>query len=148
MAYPVTGSPLTALVDGVRTVLLADATLMALITGLYGHVSEAARVAYPYLVIGRRTRDGLGGAMGVAGGTVTVEIEGWSDAKGPYAMQAILSRVAVLLERQPVTVTGYSLVTGSVHCEHEDVFDEPDEDKPGSRLYHGLQRWTAEIHES
>lgn len=146
MAYPVAGSPIEAFADGVRAILTADATLVALVTGIYGHVSEAARTAYPYLVIGRRSRTNDAGAMQIAGHVVALQIDGWSSAKGPHEMQAILSRVAVLLERRPVTVTGYELLDGSVTCELEDVFDEPDEDQPGARLYHGVQRWIGEVH--
>jgi hypothetical protein len=145
----VTGSPITAYVDAIRTVLLADTTLMALVTGLYGHLPDASRTEPPYLVIGRRHRDNDGGAMQIAGGRVTVDVDGWSGAKGPFEMQRILSRVAYLLERRrTLAVSGFAYLEGSLTCEMEDVFDEPDEDKPESGVYHGVQRWTADIHES
>lgn len=147
MAYPVTGSPVTAFADGVRTLLQADATLTALVTGVYGHLSEAARTAYPYVVLGRRSRAGDAGAMQTAGSVVTLQLDVWSDAKGPYPVQQILSRIVVLLERRPVTVTGFTVIEGSVTCEFEEIDDEPDEDTPGARLYHGVQRWQAEIHD-
>lgn len=146
-----TGSPVQAFVDGVRTVLLADATLTALLsstTAIYGYVSEAARTDLPYLVIGTRTRTTEPGAMQKAGSRVTLQVDGWSDHKGPSEMHSILSRVAAVLERTAVTVTGFTLITGSVTCEFETVFDEEDTDAPEQRLYHGVQRWTAEIHES
>lgn len=146
MAFPVAGSPVEAFADGVRTVLTADATLVALVTGIYAHVPEASRTAYPYLVIGRRSRTNDAGAFQTAGNVVAVQIDGWSDAKGPHVMHTILSRVAVLLERQAVTVTGFELIGGSLTCELEDVFDESDGDQPEARLYHGLQRWVAEVH--
>lgn len=150
--FTVSASPVTAFVDAFRAALVADTNgseaVMALATGVYGHVSEAARTAYPYLVIGRRTRDNVGGAMQRAGGQVTLQLDGWSDAKGPYQIQRLLSRVAQLIERRPLAVAGFDVVEGSLTCELEEVFDEPDVDKPDARLYHGMQRWTCEIHEA
>lgn len=151
MPFPVTGSPITAFVDAIRAVLLADATLTALLsstTAVYGHLSEAARTAYPYIVLGRRSRTNDAGAMSAAGSMVSLQLDVWSDAKGPFRAQEILSRVSVLLEREMLNVTGFTHIVGSLTCELEDVFDEPDEDSPDKRLYHGVQRWTAEIHES
>lgn len=148
MAYPVTGSPVETFVDAVRIILQADVTLTGLVTGVFGHLSEAARTAYPYLVLGRQGRTNEAGAMQVAGSMVTLQIDAWSDAKGPHATRVILSRVAQLLERVSLTVAPFTYVEGSLTCEFEEVFDEPDADKPESLLYHGVQRWTAEIHES
>lgn len=143
-----TGSPVIAFVDAFRNALIADSTLMAMVTGVFGHLSEAARTNYPYLVIGRRTRDNSSGAMQIAGGMVSIQLDGWSDNKGALEMQQIQSRVAALMERRPLFVNGYAMVYGSLTCEYEEVFDEPDEDKPDARLYHGVQRWSAEIHEA
>ena len=146
--FTVTAEPTQAFVDAISARLRADTTLMALVTDVLAHLSEAQRTAYPYLVLGRRhlTRDA--GAMGLAGGIVELQIDGWSDYKGPLEMQQMLSRVSVLLERQPLVVTGFDLLRGSLTCTLSDVDDEPDEDKPGARLWHGVQHWTAEIHES
>jgi hypothetical protein len=143
--FVVTGSPTQAFVDAVKDRLDGDTTLAALVTGTYGHLSEAARVAYPYLVLGQRTLDNEGGAMGLPGGRITLQLDGWSDRKGPSQMHTILSRVRVLLERQTLRLDGFVMVVGSLTCELEDVFDEPDEDKPGNRLYHGVQRWVASV---
>ena len=43
---------------------------------------------------------------------------------------------------------GNPVVEGSLMREMQEVFDEPDEDKPNARLYRLVQRWTAEIHEA
>jgi len=144
----VTADPTVAFVDAVKARLEADTPLAALVTGVYGHVSEAARVAYPYLVLGRRTSDSSSGAMGIAGGRVTLQIDGWSAAKGPNQISAIGSRVYAVLYRHTLAVTGFALVQGSLDREMQEVFDEPDEDKPGNRLYRLVQRWSAEIHEA
>jgi hypothetical protein len=148
MPTPSLGSPVTAFVDGIRAILLADATLTGMVTGIFGHMTGAQRTAYPYLFIGRRHRANDTGAMGVVGGHVRVQIDGWSAALGPSQIQLIFSRVAVLLERRPVTVTGFALVTGSMSLEFEDFFDEPDPSRPDGRLYRGVQQWIAEIHDA
>ena len=146
--FTTVGSPIEAFVDGVRAILVADATLTALVTGVYGHLSEAARVAYPYVVLGRRTRQNDAGTMQIGGGHVTLQVDIWSAKKGSHEAEVIGSRIVQVLERAPVRASGYTVVAGSLSCELDEVFDEPDEDKPGARLYHGVQRWTAEIHES
>lgn len=144
----VTGSPVQAFIDAVRTVLIADPTLDGLVEGVFGHLSEAQRTAYPYVVLGRRHRANDSGAMQVAGGHVTVQLDVWSDHKGPSEAHAICSRVTALLERRMVTVSGFEMVNGSLTCDFEEVFDEPDEDSPDRRLYHGVMLWGAEIHET
>ena len=106
----VTGSPVEAFVDGVRAVLVADATLTALVTGVYGHLSEAARVAYPYVVLGRRSRQTDVGTMQRAGSRVGVQIDTWSARKGSHEAEVIGSRIVFLLERARIGVSGYALV--------------------------------------
>ena len=144
----VTGSPVQAVVDTLKTALDADPTLDGLVEGVFGHLSETARVNYPYLVLGRRHRQNDGGAMGIIGGRVTVQLDGWSDHKGPSEMHTILSRVAAVLERRALTVVGYLAIANSLTCETEEVFFEPDEDKPATGLYHGVQLWAMDVHEA
>lgn len=143
----VTGSPVQAVVDGVKAALTADTTLMARVTGVYGHL-PSGRTAYPYVVLGRRSRQNDSGAMQTVGGHVSVQIDVWSAHLGASETHSILSDIARVLERRAIAVSGYSLVGGSLTCELEDVFDEPDEDSPERRLYHGVQRWTCEVHEA
>ena len=114
--FTVTGSPTQAYIDALRTILRADATLMALVTGVFGHLSEAARTAYPYLVLGRRSRQSDGGAMQIAGGHVSVQLDCWSDHQGASEAHAILSRVAVLLERRSLTVSGFAVLNVVFAC--------------------------------
>jgi len=146
--FTVTAEPRQAfrLAFGAR--LRADAGLMAIVSGPYGRLSEAARVPYPYLVFGQQSMDRNAGAMGLAGANVSLQLDGWSDYKGPAEMDAILSRLSVLLERQTLAVPGFAMVQGSLTCELSESFEEADEDMPDARLFHGVQRWTAEIHEA
>ena len=146
--FTVSAEPAQAFVDAVSARLSADGTLLALVTGIVAHLSEAARVAYPYVVLGRRGIDRNAGAMGCAGANVSLQLDVWSDAKGPYQAGRILSRVSVLLERYPLVVAGFAPVQGSLTCDMSEVFDEPDADKPMALLYHGVQRWGMELHEA
>lgn len=149
MAFLCTGSPVTAFADAFKSALDADATLDTLVTGVFGSLSEAGATAYPYVVLGRTTDDGAGGAMSISGGRVEMQIDVWSRYKGPYQTEQILSRIKALMERRPhFRVDGFAPLDGSLHCEMSEVFDEPDEDKPDARLWHGVQRWTCEIHEA
>lgn len=145
--FTVTADPTVAFVDALKARLSADATLVALVTGIFGHLSEAARVSYPYVVLGRRTSDSEGGAMGLPGGQVSLQIDVWSNAKGPFEASAICSRIYQLLERYGLVVPGFDLLNGSLHRAMQEVFDEPDADSPNQLLYHGVQRWMADIHE-
>lgn len=147
--FVVTGSPTQAFVDALRAALTSDVTLMALITGVYGHVSEADRTAYPYLVLGDRHLDeGQARSMAMSGGRTSVQLDGWSAHKGGSEMHAILSRARIVLERRTLTVLGFSMMAGSLTCEFEDILDEPDADNPKKTLYHGIQQWVAEIDEA
>jgi hypothetical protein len=150
MAFSVSADPTVAFVDAIKTRLESDATLDALITGVYGHVSEAARTNYPYVVLGRRrvpTDDIDQGVMGVNCVVVELQIDVWSDAEGPFTVTNICSRLYALLERYALSVTGFDVVSGSLSRHFQDVFNEPDEDNPEQKLYHGVQRWRCELHQ-
>lgn len=153
--YAIAAEPVVAFADAFRAPLVSDPLLLTggtswrALTGVFGHLADTARVSYPYLVLGQRTVDGDAGAMQVAGHLITLQIDGWSDAKGPFEIEAIGSRVFALMERRPgFRVSGFAIVHGSLHREFGDYFPEPDPDKPGSLLYRLVQRWTVELHES
>lgn len=147
--FTVTAEPTIAFVDAFRAVLVADATLMALATGVYGHVPRADRTVLPYVVLGRRSGDDDEGAMGVQGNNVSVQVDGWGDANRPAIIEAIGSRIFALMQRRAgFAVTGFAVIEGSLHREFFDYYLEPDEDKPGSSLYRMVQRWTVKLHEA
>src|SRR5262245_37957265 len=145
--FVATGSPVQPFVDAVKAALVRDAALMAIVTAVTGHVSETTELAFPYIVLGRRTRGSDTGAFGIAGAVVTLELDWWSAHRGPFEAQTIGGHLLRILLHQPLIISGFDLVQGSVTCEFEEVFEEPDNDMPGQKLYHGVQRWTAEIHE-
>jgi hypothetical protein len=145
--FTVTGSPVQAFVDALKAALEADTAFMAVVTRVTGHVSETTGLTLPYVVIGRRSRSDAG-AMQLGGNRLTVQLDWWSGHKGPSVAQSIGGHVSRILERRTLRLSGFSMVVGSLTCEFEEVFDEPDEDMPGEKLYHGTQRWACEVHES
>lgn len=147
--FSVSAEPVVAFVDAVRSVLTRDTTLMALVSGVYGHLSETAAVSYPYLVLGQRSTDGDAGAMQTAGTIVTLQIDGWSSAKGPYEIERIGSRVFALLERRKgFDVSGFAVIQGSLHRASGFYDFEYDDQTPQNSLYRLMQQWTVELHES
>lgn len=147
--FMVSASPTQAFADAMAARLDGDATLMALVEGNYGHLSERQRTVYPYNQIGDKTLDqGDTRSMGLAGGRVEIQLHTWSDHKGDSEVLAIQSRNRALLERETLTLAGFVMVRGSLHCEAEMVFFDEDVDKPQNSLYHGVQRWVAEIDEA
>lgn len=139
-----------ALIEAFYTRLNGNTRFTSLVTGgLHGHVSDAARTTPPYLVFDYQHRDeGQMRSMGLDGGSVMFNLDGFSSYKGAYEMNRIQALVRELCHRQSLPLKGYQLVEGSLVCEFEDVFAEPDEDKLGAKLYHGVQRWAAEIDEA
>lgn len=142
-----TGEAIERVLDAVRIRLQADATLAGLVTGIYGHVPGAARVAYPYLRLAEPVLADDYGAMGGFGGILRFAVDVWSGARGAHDVRQILARVLVLLERVDLIVPGHFLAAGSLHCEETRVFDEPDPDMPDQGLYHGHQTWQVLIEE-
>jgi hypothetical protein len=153
----VTGSPVQPFVEAVLARLRGDTALLTLLARsdgststetVTGHVSHEEALEEPYVVLGRRGRNGDAGAMTLPGSMVSLQIDVFSAHKGPSEAAAIQSRIATLLERHPLRVKGFDLLAGSMTIEFEEVFDETDDDMPdAAQIYHGVQRVVAEIHE-
>lgn len=150
-----TGNAAEAVMDAVLPALKADASLVALVTGIYGHVPRAERANHPYVSISDAALfQGDFGAMGRGGGRVVFSLDVWSSnagssAHGPHTVHEILARCLVVLERQDVSLTvGFTLASGSLHCTESRVFDEPDPEIPKESLYHGHQAWEALVDET
>lgn len=97
-------TPFGAVQEAIYGVLSGDATLGALITGVFDHVPEGT--AYPYVVIGEalETPDDSHDRTG----RHTVEtLHIWSDHRGFSQLGAIAARVVALLDHQPLTVAGH-----------------------------------------
>lgn len=145
--FTVTGSPVVPFVDAVKAALVADVALMGLITGVYGGTSRADPTVLPYVQLGRRAAMGDGFAMQKAGADVSLQIDVWSEKNGAYEASRIAGEVRRVLARTPLVLVGFTLILGSVTCEMEEVFEEPDADMPDRALYHAVQRWQASLEE-
>lgn len=145
----VTGSPLLPFADAVLGRLTPDATLIALMpNGIKTALPRGARVLYPYGLIGREQLNDRAFAMQLEGGEGALFIDVWSDKNGPGEAQQILSRIRALLQRQTLTMAGFTMIAGSLTCRDEQVFREFDADMPERTLYHGIQEWVADLEEA
>lgn len=145
----VTGSPSLPFADALVAVLTADAVLTGLASsGIYASLPRGVRTVPPYIVIGRREMDDVGGAMQVAGGQARVVVEVWSNLNGPAEAQQMQSRIRALLMRRTLPVSGFLMIDGSLTCVHERVELDFDPDMPERSLFHGVQEWVADLEES
>ena len=117
--------------------LNGDATLSALITGVFDHVPQ--NQAFPYVVLGEDTLKDWS-TFGTLGQEPTVTLHVWSRSRGKREAQDILSRIDTLLHRASLTVTGQN-VTG-IEREFEQTLRDGD-----GVTYHGVQRYRVLLHE-
>ena len=143
-----TGNELEAVMDAVVPALKGDSPLMALVTGVYGHVPQAQRTSHPYVRVSDPLLTDDFGGMGFGGGKVQFSVDAWSNAKGPHAVRVILARLRTVLERRDLVLIGFYLAGGSLHCTESRDFTEPDPDMPEQMLYHGHQSWEALVDEA
>lgn len=109
--------PSTSLNDikaAIITLLRADGTLAALVSGVYDEVPQGT--AYPYIAVGSMTEVRFN-AFGKAGKDTTVTLHVWSQNAGFKEALAITDRVNVLLDNTALSVSGFNLVL----CEHENT---------------------------
>lgn len=152
MPTTITGSPLAPFADALYARLSGDAALAGLArTGTVAVVAElfqSSRTNRPYVIVGVRELRAPGGAMQREGGKASVVVDVFSDFNGPEEAQDIQSRIRVLLQRFDLPVVGFTLYSGSLVCEEEQVFPDFDPDMPERSGYHGVQRWTGLLEES
>ncbi|WP_228979718.1 DUF3168 domain-containing protein [Streptomyces sp. DH12] len=94
--------------------LTAHAPLMALVTGVYDHVPEAA--AHPYVTIGSITET-ADDAHNQRGLEARLVLHVWSKYRGFKQAAQILAALDDALDRQPLTVAGFRDVS-IAHSEH------------------------------
>lgn len=157
----VTGAWAGPFADAVLTVLQQDATLLTLLgrgdatvgaTRITAGQKQQLQLGYPRVVGGRRDATDAGGALQLEGGQAAFWLDVWSDRNGPHEVHQIQARVRVLLQRDTrrlvaAALVGFALVEGSLTCAEEHVFPDFDPDMPKQGLYHGVQRWLADIDE-
>ena len=103
--------------------LTGHAPLMALVTGVYDEVPE--NVAHPYVSLGSITEN-VDDAHNQRGLEASVVLHVWSKYRGFKQAAQILSELDAALDRQPLTVAGFSDVS-IAHQTHNQVRD-PDPD--------------------
>lgn len=105
------GSALWATQTAVYGVLAGDATLQTLLgtttSTPYVFDSVPDNQAYPYVVIGDlgEQRDDT---VGRTGKRIALPVVGVSSYPGNSQIHSIINRIAALLDRQALTITGYS----------------------------------------
>lgn len=152
----VTGSWAGPFADALLRALVADETLLTLL-GRGDPALGANRVTasqkdqrqrgFPRIVGARREATDQGGALQLEGGQAVLWLDVWSDLNGPHEVHQLQSRVRALLQRRRLTVDGFRLVEGSLTCAEELVFPDFDPDMPQQGLFHGVQKWAADVDE-
>lgn len=101
--------------------LTGDATLLALITGVYDFVPES--VEFDYVVIGEATEipDNRHGGFGRE---TTITLHVWSRYRGHSRGQRIAARITALLDHQPLTIDGLHHV--STRFEFSQTLTDPE----------------------
>lgn len=112
-------------------ILTSDATLMALITGVFDGMPENQE--YPYVNIGEYFLGDFGShtTSGVDG---TITLHAWSQTVGNKSVQMILNRMYSLLHAIDLAITGFPTIT--FRCSLNQVLDDPD-----GRTKHGVQKY-------
>jgi hypothetical protein len=130
---------ITAAVDeiheAVYEALTGDATLMAIVTGVYSNVPDAQ--AYPYVEIGETTSNSVD-SLDKQKRAVVVTIHSWSRYQGQKQCWQIIARLETLLHRTAVSVDGVTLERAWV--ESSNVFQDPD-----GETYHGVTRFAIQV---
>lgn len=97
-------SPMWPIQKAVRAQLRGDATLMALVTGVYDGAPETD--AFPYIVIGEATET-PDNSHDRYGWQTVFTLHVWTQYQGHGPGLEIGTRVTALLDHQPLTVPGF-----------------------------------------
>lgn len=103
----------------VYAALTADTALMQLVTGVHDEVPETA--AYPYVSLGSITEQ-VDDAHNQRGLTTNLVMHVWSKYRGFREAAEILDALDAVLDRQPLTVTGFKDVA-IAHQQHTELRD-------------------------
>lgn len=105
------GTALLQVQDAVTTRLSSDTTLMGMVTGIFDHVP--ANQAFPYVVLGEKT-EGDFDTFTRGGASATLILEIRSQAQGTTELLTIYNRIKEVLHHQPLSLAGYSVVSGRI----------------------------------
>ena len=148
--HSVSGSPISAFGDAVLTTLLEDDALIAIVsTRIKASLKRSEKTVMPYIVGGRRDLwPGESLSMQSDGGRVEIWLDFWSEANGPNEVERMMARARAVLQRRPLRLDGFVMIGGSLRCEEERVIPDFDPDMPQKSLFHGVQRWAADVDEA
>jgi hypothetical protein len=149
MAYAVSGSPLGPFADAVLTALTEDSALTAIVGDrIVATLKTGTTTPLPYIVGGRRDLMPGAVAMQLEGGRCSVWLDFWSEQNDPGEVQQMMARARVVLSRdRTLAVQGFTMFGGSLECEEDLVIPDFDPDMPQKSLYHGVQKWSADVEE-
>jgi hypothetical protein len=129
--------------------MAADASLLAMASEVLDAKPETRAVALPYVCLAARDAfDAQGGMQHADHVRVVVWVDVWSEYNGATEVQAIQARIRSLFPRSRVfslPATGYGMIAGSLVCEEEHCLPDTDPSMPNKSLYHGAQKWVAEL---
>jgi hypothetical protein len=105
----VSGSALLTLQGAVRSALEADTALMTLVSAV--HEAVPASPVYPFVLLGEKSESSLDTFSG-GGATGAILLDIRSRAADDQELLQIYDRVKAALHGRPLTLTGYTLVSG------------------------------------
>jgi len=126
MSYPIrAGSAMWEVQTGVYSVLSRDPELQQRSKGIFdGTIPPEVPIAFPYILIGEATEAGADRLTTVAR-SVTQTIHVYSNYQGMKEGKFIVERIAELLDRRSILMTGWNSV--SIRIELNEAFTEADD---------------------
>lgn len=134
-------SPTTEIWDGIRTLLLADSDLMAMVNGVYDKRAkgEVAFAAPKYACISRGAVSAVDDSADcIPGAEVTFQLDVWSRLPDRWKCDEIIYRVRKALHEQSL-----SIVTGALVEMRVELWRSMDD--PDGLTTHGVVHVTAAV---
>lgn len=120
---------------GLYSLLTGDATLMAMIGGVFDAVPD--NQPCPYVTIGE-VESADWSTFGKSGESFVLTLHVWSESKGKKEAQTIQNRLDTLVHRGTISVSGFTFV--SAIREMATVMQDPD-----GVTWHGVQRFRIHV---
>ena len=133
-------SALEPLQEAVYSKISGDATIMALITGVYDHVEQVEESNYPYVTIDDPTSTPWR-THSRAGEELTITLHAWSQYNGKKEINDIITNLNRLFGDTDLTVSGYDVAKS--WYDYAQVFRELD-----GLTFHGLVRYRLRMLEA
>lgn len=111
--------------------LMADATLLGLVSNVYDHVPQAQ--AFPYVVIGEQQLSPFDSHT-FDGANTLVTIHTWARSGGRKSCKEIMAEIYRILHNAELAVAGFEVIV--LRREFQESMLDPD-----GQTYHGVQRF-------